>query len=296
MKEALSSLDQVFPHSPHAISQEDNLQVEFIQGKKDIFRDLQKSNPIELFFDAVSLYHDFWHGVIEHRQLVRDPIYQGKGVPHGDGSKLLYMGGFATWSWMFVDSLRTCQRIGFEPKAVWSGSNTGSVRPTSRRLLSVIREEAKESGHKVNVIGQSLGGLDWAAAFMENPEMFVEYVDHLVLGVSPRPTRVNKALELAYLVTQWFSDDDGYDVGKRAELLKKAQKERLLKVTQIDTSSDPVLDGEHWVMDEGYYLLDRASHFGLLNNRDFFRVISYRFAGEEIDGVYPHIHHSSKAA
>lgn len=296
MTEALSSLDQAFLHSPHTISQEDDSQPQFIQGKKDIIRDLVKSNPIELFFDAISLYQDFLQAIVEDRQLVKDPIYDGEGVPRGDGSKYLFMGGFATWPWMFNDGLRTSWKIGYEAKAVWSGPNIGPIRQTAKRLLAVIREEAKESGGKVNVAGQSLGGLNWAAAFMENPEMFIEYVDHVIFGVSPRPTRVNKALGIAYLITQWFVSEDGYDVGNRAELLKRAQDDGLIKVTSIDASTDPVIQGHFLGRDEGHYVVEYASHSGLGNNRDFFRTCAYRLAGEEIDGVYPHIHRASKAA
>lgn len=271
-------------NSPLALQQEENFQPQFIQGKKDIVRDLIWSNPVELFNDGVSLQRDFMQGIVEYGQLLIDPIYWGqeKGAPRGDGSKVFVLGGFATFPWMYRDTVKALKRNGYDAVALPWGINIKPIKQVAHEWLPKIWKEAKNSGHKVKLIGHSLGGFDWAAMFLENPDMFMESVDHVVFDASPRPTKVNKALAFAYLITQWFVEDNDFEVGNKAELLKEAQNDGLINGTSVDSSDDPILQGQFLLRDQDHFVIDHASHSALAANPDFVEIAVYRFAGQEV--------------
>lgn len=295
LSSAVSEID-----TPLELQREGISHQRFIQSKKDIVNDLVSSGPIELFYDLIKLHRDFLRAAGEHTRFMMDPVYWGEGVPRGDGSRLLYLGGFMTSPWMFVDPILTFRRIGYDavtvPLSIWGVINTKPIKTMGRELLTLIWKEAKQSGHKVKVVGESLGGLDWAAAFIENPDMFIESVDHLVCAVSPRPTRVNRALEIAYLITQWFAgEEEEIEIGNKLELLKEAQDESLIKVTTVDSSDDPVIQGHFLGKSESHFTVDEASHSGMGKNRRFIKIAANSLMGEEVASD-SYTHQGSQAA
>lgn len=271
-------------YSPLAPQQEENFQPRFIQGKKDIVRDLIWSNPVELFDDGVSLQRDFMQGIVEYGQLLIDPIYWGqeKGAPRGDGSKVFVLGGFATVPWMYKDTVRALRRNGYDAVALPWGINIKPIKQMAHEWLPKIWKEAKNSGHKVKLIGHSLGGFDWAAMFLENPDMFIDSVDHVVFDAAPRPRRLNRLVESGYLIVQWFTKDEEFEIGNKTELLKEAEDEGLIRVTSIDSSHDPMISGKFLGRVQDHYEIDHASHFALGVNRDSVKIVTYRFAGREV--------------
>lgn len=270
----------------HAISDgRESLQTSqpvFFQSKSELFKDLVGSSPIELFHDLRGIQRDFWKAAHEYRDLLIDPIYDGRGVPKGDGSTVVVMGGFGSIGINYYETVRTLRKIGYNAVTPPWGVNIKPINEMAKSLMPFVRSEKIKSGKKVKFIGHSLGGFDGAAMFAQAPDEFVDYVDHVVFDASPRPTSVNKAIAFAYLVTQWFESDNEFDIVKKIDLLNKMEAAKQLKVTSVDSSSDPIIKGQFMGKRE-HFVIEGASHTALGLNANFLKAVAYSFAGEEMD-------------
>src|ERR1700736_751281 len=87
--------------------------------------------------------------------LLRDPVFRGRGVRHGDGRPVLLIPGFLGGDWMLRILHDWLQRIGYT--SYLSGILLNVQH--SERLLAGLRrrlaEIESESGSPVSVIGHS---------------------------------------------------------------------------------------------------------------------------------------------
>ena len=54
-------------------------------------------------------------GVREFAALARDPVFRGRGIPHGDGRAVLLIPGFLSGDWSMLIMSNWLQRIGYTP-------------------------------------------------------------------------------------------------------------------------------------------------------------------------------------
>jgi triacylglycerol lipase len=91
--------------------------------------------------------------------LLRDPVFRGRGVPHGDGRPVLLVPGFLSGDWslrLLHDWLR---RIGYS--AHLSGIQL-NVRASEHMLAGLRHRMAairQQDGSRVTLVGHSRGGL-----------------------------------------------------------------------------------------------------------------------------------------
>jgi pimeloyl-ACP methyl ester carboxylesterase len=117
----------------------------------------------------------------EYARLVSDPIYMGRGVPRGDGHRVLVIPGFLG-SDGYLDTLRRwLARIGYEPVASGLRRNTGFNQQLLAALEDRVTSASYESGRPISIIGHSLGGIYARALARRHPEA----VDRIVTMGSP---------------------------------------------------------------------------------------------------------------
>ncbi len=285
VEQALSSPPSVAElHSPP--KQEDNLQVDFyIESRDDMKRDLVSGGLIELFNDAKGIISDYHKSFWEYVNLVSHPMYWGYGLPRGDGSPVIYVGGLGTVELNYLAPIHAMRKAGHNAKTFpWGGLNLGPIRDVGLRLKKFVKEEVEETGKKAKLVLHSLGGYEGLAFFDDNPEEFAGLVDEVVIDASPKPKRLNKALEFAYLVlTFWQSPESYHALSERAELLKDLENAQILKVTTIDSSSDPFIQGDPFGRAQDHYVIKDASHAGMASVKESVVITAHRFAGADID-------------
>lgn len=299
--EALSGSTAAFSIDSPQVEQESSLTVpRFIDNKRALTAEIFPSiflKPFDLYYDSAKLAADFVKGCQEYVQLRRSPVHLDKRIPRGDGSKVIAFGGLNTITRNYDPIIDELRALDWDAVCYPWGVNNKPPGQFALECEPFIIGQAKASGRRVKIIGHSLGGFDELALFIRNPQEFLELVEHVVFDASPRPTRMNKALELAIVLSGWLSPEVSHEVGEKAELLKKFANEGLIKVTSVDSSHDPIIGGQFFGRVEDHFIIGGASHYGLAYHPDSLRVSAFRLAGEEVDlKNYPNISQLPKAA
>src|SRR5437870_1331705 len=129
--------------------------------------------------------------------LLKDPVFRGRGVPHGDGRPVLLIPGFLAGDWTLRMMHAWLGRVGY--RAYLSGIVLNVQH--SERMLAGLRRKVgaiqKETGSRVSLIGHSRGGL-LAKVYSQRKPEGVEQV--LALGA---PLAVGMALAAAAFHGTW---------------------------------------------------------------------------------------------
>ena len=96
--------------------------------------------------------------VLERAALVADPVWWGRGVPHGRGERVLLIHGLFAGDWSLITLARWLRRIGYEPLSAGIHVNGDCAGATVDRLAKRLREQVPEH-ERIALIGQSRGGL-----------------------------------------------------------------------------------------------------------------------------------------
>ena len=95
----------------------------------------------------------------EFSALLRDPVFRGRGVPHGDGRPVLLVPGFLAGDWTMRVMHSWLGRIGYTSRLSGIVFNVQH----SERLIAGLRRKVveieKETGSRVSLVGHSRGGL-----------------------------------------------------------------------------------------------------------------------------------------
>lgn len=108
---------------------------------------------------------------LETASLLRDPVWRGDGVPHGDGEPVLLVCGFLAGD----ESLRLMagwlRRIGHHPVRSGIRWNVACTGAAVDRLEQRLEETAARHGSRVAIVGQSRGGCMARALAVRRPEL-----------------------------------------------------------------------------------------------------------------------------
>jgi triacylglycerol lipase len=108
----------------------------------------------------------FWlgHPLLECRssgelaRLLTDPVLRGRGVPDGDGRRVLLLPGFLVSDVTLTLLARFLARIGYRPVASGIRFNSGCGDSFDERLVSLIEREYSAGGRRLAIVGHSRGG------------------------------------------------------------------------------------------------------------------------------------------
>src|SRR4029078_11556286 len=94
----------------------------------------------------------------ERLALAVDPVWRGEGVPEGAGSTVLLIAGFLAGDPSLGTMASWLKRMGYQPKRAGLRANVDCATRSADRLEERIRELHDETGPRVSLVGQRLGG------------------------------------------------------------------------------------------------------------------------------------------
>jgi pimeloyl-ACP methyl ester carboxylesterase len=106
----------------------------------------------------------------EYKRLLADPIFNGIGIPPGDGHPVMVIPGFLGND-RYLNTLRGwLSRIGYVPVASGLRRNTGFTRKKLEQLEQRALATVHNAGRPISIIGHSLGGIYARAIARRNPD------------------------------------------------------------------------------------------------------------------------------
>jgi pimeloyl-ACP methyl ester carboxylesterase len=210
--------------------------------------------------------------VRELNALWRDPVFRGRGVPHGDGRAVLLIPGFLSGDWSLRLLHGWLQRIGYSSHL--SGIYVNAFH--SEHMLAGLRhrmaEIQKHDGGPVTLIGHSRGGM-LAKVLSQRRPSSVEQV--IALG-SPLADSTDLALVTRAAVgVVTTANEIGFGKRLRAEG-RFAHDLRLppaVPTTSIYTRSDTVVNFRSCLRPDIPAISVWGSHNGLVVNPEVYRLL-----------------------
>lgn len=128
-------------------------------------------------------------------------VYYGIGVARGDGTAVVLVPGYLTNDWSLLEMFHWLRRIGYRPYLSAIGWNCDCFDVLVDRLLETVEKANAETGRKVVLIGQSLGGVFARSAATRRPDLVASVI---TLGSPFRGFRTNPFVQWASDLTRAF--------------------------------------------------------------------------------------------
>jgi pimeloyl-ACP methyl ester carboxylesterase len=106
----------------------------------------------------------------ELARLLIDPVYRGRGVPHGDGSAVVTIPGFLAGDQSLSVMRGWLRRIGYDARASGINFNVDCSDRAVDRLDALVERVQAETGRPVALLGHSRGGHFAKALARRRPE------------------------------------------------------------------------------------------------------------------------------
>jgi triacylglycerol lipase len=97
-----------------------------------------------------------WQG--ELARLLADPVWRGRGVPHGDGSPVLLIPGFLAGDSSLAVMASWLRRLGYRPRRAGIAFNVRCADIAVDRLERTLHHLHLSTGQQVAIVGHSRGG------------------------------------------------------------------------------------------------------------------------------------------
>jgi len=215
------------------------------------------------------------------------PVYYGFGVPRGDGSGVVIIPGFLGTDLYMMELHGWLERIGY--RAYFSGIGINADCPNlliKGRLNETIKRALDETGHKVHLIGHSLGGVIARSIAGARPK---DIASVITLASPIRGTVMNRAiLNAAEAVRLGILKEHGKNVlpecytgGCTCRFINSLRREvpdDLLQ-TAIYTRSDGIVDWRYCRTGKAEMDFEvRGTHIGMAFNATAYSIVGQRLA------------------
>lgn len=217
-------------------------------------------------------------------------VFQGVGIPHGDGSPVLLVPGFMGSDRYLGDMRSWLGKIAYSPYLSGIGRNVQCPNILSNRLHQTMLRAYEDTGDKVHLIGHSLGGVIARSAAIRWPEI----TSSVITLASPfRGVRAHPLVLVAasfvrgtIAARRSVSEDDDTQpqcfTGKCScefvEALKTPVPPSVYE-TAIFTKTDGVVDWERCMTGDPKNDIEvKGTHVGLAFNPTVYQHIAQRLA------------------
>ena len=118
---------------------------------------------------------------LEYGQLLRSPVYSGRGVPPGDNRPVMLIPGFLAGD-ASLETLRAwLRRNGYRTLRSGMNVNVQSSEVLLQRIGARLGQESRRHGRRITLVGQSRGGVLAMGAARRFPQL----VDQVITLGSP---------------------------------------------------------------------------------------------------------------
>jgi len=204
--------------------------------------------------------------------LLRDPVFRGRGVPHGDGRPVLLIPGFLSGDWSMRVMHAWLARIGYRP---FDSGIAFNVRHSEHMLAGLRRRligVQEETGSRVSLIGHSRGGLLAKVLCHRRPEAIEQAI---TLGAplanwTDLATITHHAVGLVKIANEIAYGRKLNPEGRFDHELALAP---IVPTTSIYTRSDDVVNFRSCLRPDLPALPVWGSHNGLVVNPEVYRLL-----------------------
>jgi triacylglycerol lipase len=215
------------------------------------------------------------------------PVYYGLGVPHGDGSGVVLVPGFLGTDSYLKQLHSWLGRIGY--RAYFSGIGLNAECPNlliQYRLNENIARALDQTGHRIHLIGHSLGGIIARSVANQRPK---DIASVITLGSPFRGTVAHRTvLNAAEAVRKRILQEHGpgvlptcYTGRCTCNFLTSLRRKmpRSMFETAIYTRQDGVVDWRYCTTgNAGSDFEVSGTHIGLAFNASVYTIIANRLA------------------
>jgi triacylglycerol lipase len=209
----------------------------------------------------------------EYVDLIRDPVYYGRGVHRGGGRPVLLIPGFLAGDQTLLTMQAWLRRMDYKPELSGIRFNVRYSEVTVEGVLERLYVHQKRSKQKVALIGHSRGGLLAKVLADRNPELVSQVI---ALG-SP----MNEALDVHPLTMAAVRAARLYNrlrFGNQADteaaFMEQLAAPPLVPVTSIYTRSDGVVNWRACLRPDVKTIEVRGSHGGLGVNAEVYHHLA----------------------
>ena len=228
---------------------------------------------------------------LEAYRLLADPVFRGRGVPHGDGRPVLLLPGFGAGDYTFAVLGNWLRRTGYAPHTAGLILNVGCSDEGLTHIEQTVARLHDLYGRRVAVIGHSRGGHYARAMARRRPD----HVSHVIaLGANLQrmlgtsfPTQRFVALARAVQrlparrgVPGCLTDECTCSF---AHDLSRPFPEHLVRMTSIYSKGDGVVRWEGCIVPYAHNVEITGSHVGMIFNRKAYPVIAEALAEPELE-------------
>jgi pimeloyl-ACP methyl ester carboxylesterase len=214
------------------------------------------------------------------------PVWYGCGVPRGEGAPVVLVPGFLGTDVYLQDLYGWLRRMAYRPYMSQIGRNADCLDFLMARLLRRIEEAHVDTGHKVHLIGHSLGGMLSRAAATLRPELVASVVTlgSPFRGVRSHPVvmaaaaRVRQRIQLERDRAVQPHCYTGYCVCPSTEALRHPFPAAIPQIA-VYTRTDGITDWRFCVNDDPATNIEvPGTHVGLAFNPFVYRAIAAHLA------------------
>ena len=207
-------------------------------------------------------------------------VYNGFGVPHGDGSPVVVIPGFLGSDRYLMELHYWLKRIGYRPYYSRIGRNADCPDVLMRRLLQTVNRARAENRCKVRLIGHSLGGTIARTLAARKPGAVAQVI---TLASPIRAAQVHPAVLRAADAVRGRVQNAGaqpescYTVGCTCAFVTSVGETPPPSVirTAIYTKSDGVVDWRCCLDEDEHLNIEvKGTHAGLAFNPSVYRVVA----------------------
>jgi triacylglycerol lipase len=136
-------------------------------------------------------WHEAFFGV-EFVLLHTSPVYYGAGIPRGDGSGVIVVPGFMHGDASLLVLYAWLKRIGYQPyySRIWMNADCPDVL-IREQVMDTLSDARRDTGRKVHLIGQSLGGVMARSIAAQRPR---DVASVITLGAPFRGSVVHRSI------------------------------------------------------------------------------------------------------
>jgi triacylglycerol lipase len=222
----------------------------------------------------------------ELARLLVDPVYQGEGVPHGDGGPVMLIPGFLAGDPSLSVMAEWLRRIGHRPHRSGISVNVDCSNRTLLGLEARLERVAEGSGRRAALVGHSRGGHLAKALAHRRPDL-VSRVVSMGAGLDTPfdisvPTlgavAVVRALHAATTDRQERRGCFTQGCGCAFSHHYRAEFPTDIPLTSIYTRGDGVVRWRACIVPYARCVEVTGSHVGLACNRKAYRVVAEALA------------------